>query len=657
MNKKVMYRMKSYLIFATTFIFFNCGIIYAANNAATFYVSPDGSDRNKGTEEKPFKTILKARDTARKSKAEEPKKIVLRGGNYYEVEIVLEPEDSGLTIEAAPGEKPILYGGRPVTNWEKDGDFYSAKLDGVKDRTWDFRTLVVDNESRPRARLPKTGAFEHLSKTFRVRWMSGSGGGWESQPSEEQLTTIKYNRKDIGPWLDLNNAELTTYGGWSATLVGLKSMDDEKQTLTFSMPAMYPPGSFTHHEMVDGSFCYWLKGQTYIIWNLREGMHEPGQWFLDRTNGKLVYWPLPGEDISKINVIVPTLETVINIEKETSDITLNGIVVSCATTQIEKGGFGSSVISGVGINNCRFINLTVENVSGSGFKVDGNNNRIEGCEIKNMGKSGISLGGQNNTITRNHIHDIGTIYYTFCSAISLGGKDNINSHNKIHGIAWTAVIHMGERNVSEYNHIYDVMRQLNDGGCFYVGGKNNIIRRNYCHGGPNDEKEWAGYFERGELRFNWAYYMDENAIDCIFEENIAINTVRPTHMHMTKNCTFRNNIFIDKGIQILSFPRSSGLIFEKNILIADEIIFSNPYDAFKTTPNNIFYSRLGVITHESVMIYTPLDYLPLKPKEGTVFADPLFVDWENGNFNFKPDSPAHKLGIKPIDVSTAGIKD
>ncbi len=151
---------------------------------------------------------MKARNAARKSKAEVPKIIIVRGGSYYEAEVVLESEDSGLTIEAYPGEKPVLYGGRPVKNWEKDGKYYVAKLEGVKDRTWDFRLLLVNNESRPRARLPKTGAFEHLNKTFRVRWMSGSGGGWEVQP-----TTMKYNRRDIGPWLDLRNAELTTYGG------------------------------------------------------------------------------------------------------------------------------------------------------------------------------------------------------------------------------------------------------------------------------------------------------------------------------------------------------------------------------------------------------------------------------------------------------------
>ena len=163
MNRKLMCRVNNSLILVTLFVFLSCGIIHAANNAATFYVAPNGSDRNKGTEEKPFKTITKARDAARKSKAEVPKKIVIRGGNYYEVELVLKPDDSGLTIEAYPGEKPILYGGRPVTNWEKDGKFYSAKLEGVKDRTWDFRTLVVDNELRPRARLPKKGEFKHLN--------------------------------------------------------------------------------------------------------------------------------------------------------------------------------------------------------------------------------------------------------------------------------------------------------------------------------------------------------------------------------------------------------------------------------------------------------------------------------------------------------------
>lgn len=632
----------------------NCGITSAANNDSVFYVAPDGRDTNNGTEKKPFGTLLKARDAARKSKADAPRTIIVRGGSYYETELTLGPEDSGLTIEAYPGEKPVLYGGRRITNWVRDGEFYSAGLDGVGDRSWDFRVLVVDNQARPRARLPKTGAFEHLSKTFRVRWLSTSGGGWEVEPSHEQLTTMKYNRKDIGPWLDLNNAELRTYGGWSASLVGLKSMDEDTQTVTFSSPAAYPPGSFTHHRMVDGSRCYWKKGQTYVIWNVREGMHEPGQWYLDRTAGKLVYWPLPGEDISEINAVVPTLETVIRIEEGTNGIALKGLVISCATTKLGDQWSASSILVGGGINNCVFSGLTIENTGGSGMSISGDNNLIEKCEIRHMGKSGISLGGRHSTVTNNHIHDIGTIHYTFCSGISAGGFENIISHNEVHNTSYTAVICGGLNCIVEKNHIYDVMHQLNDGGCFYIGGSGNIIRSNFCHEGPDDAEKWAGYFDRGEKRFNWAYYMDENAVDCVFEGNLALNTVLPTHMHMTKNCTFRNNVFIDRGVQKLSFPRSSGLIFEKNIIIADEIIFSNPYDAFKAMPDNIIHSRLDVVTQEKVMIYTPVDYLPFNPIDGTVFADPEFVDWENGDFNFKPDSPALKMGIKPIDLSSVG---
>jgi hypothetical protein len=39
----------------------------------------------------------------------------------------------------------------------------------------------------------------------------------------------------------------------------------------------------------------------------------------------------------------------------------------------------------------------------------------------------------------------------------------------------------------------------------------------------------------------------------------------------------------------------------------------------------------------------------------SIVADPLFVDAENGDFSLKPDSPALKLGFKPIDVSQAGL--
>ncbi|MGD7651697.1 MAG: right-handed parallel beta-helix repeat-containing protein, partial [Verrucomicrobiales bacterium] len=38
-------------------------------------------------------------------------------------------------------------------------------------------------------------------------------------------------------------------------------------------------------------------------------------------------------------------------------------------------------------------------------------------------------------------------------------------------------------------------------------------------------------------------------------------------------------------------------------------------------------------------------------------VDPLFVDPENGDFRFKPGSPALEMGIAPIDLSRIGLLD
>jgi hypothetical protein len=40
----------------------------------------------------------------------------------------------------------------------------------------------------------------------------------------------------------------------------------------------------------------------------------------------------------------------------------------------------------------------------------------------------------------------------------------------------------------------------------------------------------------------------------------------------------------------------------------------------------------------------------------SVIADPQFVDAGSGDFRLKPESPALKLGFKPIDLSNVGVR-
>jgi hypothetical protein len=69
------------------------------------------------------------------------------------------------------------------------------------------------------------------------------------------------------------------------------------------------------------------------------------------------------------------------------------------------------------------------------------------------------------------------------------------------------------------------------------------------------------------------------------------------------------------------------------------------------TDFNIYYSAGDPSVSQSV--------LDKKQSEGvdshSLAVDPLFVDPENGDFRFHPDSPALKLGIVPLDVSKAGL--
>jgi len=44
-------------------------------------------------------------------------------------------------------------------------------------------------------------------------------------------------------------------------------------------------------------------------------------------------------------------------------------------------------------------------------------------------------------------------------------------------------------------------------------------------------------------------------------------------------------------------------------------------------------------------------------EEHSISADPLFVDVKNGDLRLRPDSPASKLGFKPIDITKIGLTE
>ena len=612
----------------------------------TFYIAPGGRDDATARrpdpsagKDGPLATLAAARDAARKAGTEQPRTILLASGTYYvEERLLLDARDSHLTIAAAPGAAPVLLGGRRITGWKPDGDgLWAADVPAAKTGEWDFRMLMVDGRLCPRARMPKDGRFTHLSQ-FKVPWMSSTGGGWKRKPTPEELTTLRYKPEDLEPWINAENAEVTVYHMWDESLGSVKAIDRQAHTLTFDKPLGHPPGAFGVQE--------------YVVWNCRKGLHEPGQWQVDRKRGKVVYWPRKGEEIRKVLAVAPTVESVIVVagsnEKPVRGLTLRGLTVQVADTPPSAGGFGANRYPGAidlgRTDGCTLDRLTVTAVNGHGVRANRSNGLVvERCIVHHTGAGGIYARGENIRVQDNLVHDVGL---AFPSGIGIhgGGKGARIVHNTVHDTSYSAVNVSGEDVLIEANHLYRAMLVLHDGGGIYTfAPKRLVMQGNFIH----DIPDTGGYGSS-------AYYLDERAEGCVVQRNLSVRVQRPSHNHMAKNNTIRENVFITDGPMRLTFPRSEGFTFEKNVLVSKGDITFNGTNVVTTWGKNVFFPEGGKVVGQRIERYATKGTEALGP-DGVLLADPkLLPGWEKGVVKFADDSPVRKLGIGDLDVSGAG---
>ncbi len=554
------------------------GIAFQSACGADFFVAPAGDDSRSGAKDQPVATLAAARDAARKAGAGPHRIVVLPGEYCLEKTLELDARDNGLTLEAAATNSVVLYGGRPVTGWRRDGaNLWCADLPGVKEGTWDFRALVVNGRMPERARLPESGTFAHLS-VFDVKWLSSVGGGWERKPSRAELTMLLYDPKDLPATTEVRNAEVRVYHMWDESLVGVASNDVARHALTFSTPAKSPAGSF--------------GVKKYVVFNTREGMTRPGQWYLDRTAGRLVYWPLPDEDMAQAKVVAPVLERVIRMagtpQAPAERITLRGFSVQATTTPLKPAGFGAGDYDGalnlVHLRRCAVEDLEICNVGGQGIQSSNLTAcRIERCEIHHTGACGIRTGGTVSSVANNHIHHVG-VYHPSAVALQAGHTlteaDPQGFHlyrNEIHDTPYCGIILTGGGHLVEENLICRVMRELQDGGAIYGGVKKCILRGNVVR----------DVVKMGEGYGVSSYYLDEGSEECVVERNVSVGVERPVHNHIASDLIIRDNVFISETDMSLSFPRSRRCAFTGNTVFAPGKITVSPPNAVTLWTNNI----------------------------------------------------------------------
>jgi hypothetical protein len=648
----------------------------------TLYVAPNGHDLWSGRwpipaaagRDGPLASLPAAINTARAARTgalpADHITILLRGGTYSLGEpIVLKPEDSGssaeqpFTIGAYRSEKALLSGGRPITGWKTvDGKpgLWRAEVPEVREGRWYFRQLFVNAQRAQRARTPNTGYFQ------------ADGDYLADNPVK-----FKYRDGDIKKEWVGSGAELISLHKWIDLRQFIRELDEANHVVTLS-------GTISPHVKEPNS--------RYYIENAPDALDAPGEWYLDRKTGVVTYWARPGEDLNRAEVIAPFLNSeLLRFEgdfaskKPVRQVVLRGLTFAHTDWTLPEDGYLDTQaavhvrgdVLAEGAVDCVIENCAFAHLGGYALELGKGCQRwqIVANEIYDIGAGGIRLGetakrqdpferNSDHVVTDNNLHELGRVFAPAVGMIVFQSGQNRIAHNHIHDLYYTA-ISVGwnwgyqetpcRENAIEFNHLHDIGQGvLSDMGAVYTLGiqKGTVVRNNLIH--DVNSHSYGG----------WGLYTDEGSSDIVMENNVVYRCQSATfHQHYGRDNVLRNNILaFGKEHQLMRSREEEHIsfVFTNNIVYFDSGDLLGSYwsnNNFRMDSNLYWDARPGASPASlKLKDATFADWQKRGHDLHSIIADPLFVAPGKFDFRLQRDSPALRLGFKPIDVNAAGVR-
>lgn len=665
--------------------------------AATWYVSPLGSDEWDGTAgapaadggKGPFATVERAQRAVREALAagalDGPLVVSIRGG-FHELEraIVFRPEDSGtestpVIWRAHPGERPILSGGRRIEGWRVGEDgWWRAALPEVARGEWSFAQLFVNDQRRFRPRLPREGTFRIAAELPPSEAAAGSGHD-----------RFGYRPGDVDPaWHRLEDVEVLGFHVWSASRMRIAEIDAEGRTLTFTGPTrtLQPWGAFR-------------EGHRFLAINVREALGEPGQWYLDRESGELTYVPRPGERPEEAEVVAPRLDTLLRLEGEPSEgrfvehLRFQGLTFAHAgwTLPDEGQSFPQAEVNlGAAIEAVAAREVSIERCAvrhvgryaialGAGCR----GVAVEGCELVDLGGGGIQIGlgggshswptrrpdpsHPESSVSHNRVRDCliagGGRLHPAAVGVWIGHASHTSvEHCEIRDLYYTGVSvgwvwGYAEPSRAHHNRIaWNRIRDIGQGvlsdmaGVYTLGvSPGTRVDHNLVH-------DVQAYDYGG-----WGLYTDEGSTGIEMTHNLVWGTkTGGFHQHYGRENLVAHNVFAEAAVQQLQRTRTEEHLsfrFERNIVYwtnESPLLGSNWRDDGFVLDRNLYWNP----NRPDVRFPGGLSLEEWRRARGhdleSAIADPLFVDPGNDDWRLLPGSPALEMGFEPWDHARAG---
>jgi hypothetical protein len=499
-------------------------------------------------------------------------RILLHGG-VYRIENPLKvlrhhvPAEGSLTFAAAEGDKVVISGGRPITEWRilEDGS-WSTFVSGAANGSWAFRELFVDGQRRPRARHPNA-AFLRVATAF-----------------NDKRSGFTFQAGDL-PRDWTGGGELVFLHDWSTSRIPVLRIEHDRLRLT----AAFPIGSSSDHFRIDN----FEPHPRYYVEDHREFLDAPGEWVLAEL-GELIYRPLAGETPETTSVIAPIANQLLVVQGDNDgpirNVHFEGLHFEHCAWLLPAQGFAGSQATAHDqrdekptnasrrfipaaihfelAEDCSFTKGSIRHVGSSGIEFGSRTKRcrLEDCAIEDISGNGVNLGedtsrsiegepwssaapeqvAAGNVVQRNRILRCGQQYYD-AVAIWVGlARDTEIANNEIAyhpytgvslGWLWNPDPTPAQGNIVSQNHIHHVMQVLSDGGGIYTLGRQPGTRLvgNVIHDVPRN----AGRAESNGM------FLDEGSDQIEIAHNTVYGVDRsPLRFHRAVHLTVEANTLV-----------------------------------------------------------------------------------------------------------------
>ncbi|MBE6650334.1 MAG: hypothetical protein E7613_03370 [Ruminococcaceae bacterium] len=530
-------------------------------NCKIFYVSPKGNDSFDGSYETPFFTVEKAYREIAKTK--ENVIINLLPGTYRLTETLVfdsnnTAKDKTITFK---GENATIFGGEYVTDWEKHDDkIYKAHLD-----VEDVRNLYINTIPAKRARTKYSYSISDLLY------------------DGDTAIGIKVLEKNFPKGFD-NYRDMEFLNPWEWECHRYRIKDYR-----------YLPESHEYAFEFDLTNIGSLKrlgkeSRSFILENDMSFLDEEGEFYYNKAEKTIYYYPYEDEDITKVEATVGKKEMFVHIlgdndENRACNVTFEGIkFAGGACNIISVTGYGCYQSDAItldykyrspetftdgffGVNTSQFRlnfadNITFKNCEfyNMGSAIIGMNDSvsnvlIEGNIFRDSSATGIRIGSplhyhekegidvcKNITVQNNVFARLPGELYNNCAISVYYEKDIKILHNYIRDVPYTAItlgwgwegaVAYDCRNMEvAHNRIVNAMGVLRDGGGIYTLGE---IKNCHVHDNVIDGVNRCGN--------GFSLYNDAGSAQISTYNNVVLRGVVSMYVQLTFYKTNNLNIY------------------------------------------------------------------------------------------------------------------